>query len=167
MVHKKPFTPVDSGATTLSRGRDYNRGRDDAIRKCWTCGKPGHYSKDCREAKKESPGRPDKKPLFTNMVQSNVLPAPVEAEDNPFHFLYSSDSENSEEVKQVRVSDQGSKPHRAKVVVQGVPMFGVVDTGADITILGGEMFKRVAAFAKLVQFTSCLMAPSMMPLSRS
>ena len=27
-------------------------------------------------------------------------------------------------------------------------MFGVVDSGADITIIGGEMFKQVAAAAK-------------------
>ena len=33
--------------------------------------------------------------------------------------------------------------------VQGVPMEGVVDSGADITIIGGEMFKRVASVAKL------------------
>ena len=30
-----------------------------------------------------------------------------------------------------------------------MPVYGVIDTGADITILGGNMFKRVATIAKL------------------
>ena len=37
----------------------------------------------------------------------------------------------------------------AMVNVQGVPIDGVVDGGADISIMGGEMFKRVAAVSKL------------------
>ena len=44
------------------------------------------------------------------------------------------------------------RPHCAEVNVQGVPMMsGVVDSGADITIMGGEMFKcvHVATIAKL------------------
>ena len=60
-----------------------------------------------------------------------------------------SDSDDSDEVRQVRVYDKGSKPHCANVNIQGVLMSGVVDSGADITIMGGEMFKLVAVVAKL------------------
>ena len=35
------------------------------------------------------------------------------------------------------------------VLLQGVLSIGLVDTGADITIIGGELFKRVAAKARL------------------
>ena len=45
--------------------------------------------------------------------------------------------------------DQGSHPQHAKVVIGGVPMEGVVDSGSDITILGGEMLKLVVTVAKL------------------
>ena len=31
----------------------------------------------------------------------------------------------------------------------GVPVFVIIDSGADITIMGGELFKKVAATAKL------------------
>ena len=31
------------------------------------------------------------------------------------------------------------------MTVGGVPMLGVIDTAADVTIMGGEMFKKVAA----------------------
>ena len=31
----------------------------------------------------------------------------------------------------------------------GVPAYGIIDSGADITILGGELFKKVAAVARL------------------
>lgn len=60
-----------------------------------------------------------------------------------------SDSDDPDEVRQVHVHDKGSRPHYAMVNVQGVPMKGVADTGADIAITGGEMFKRMATVAKL------------------
>lgn len=65
--------------------------------------------------------------------------------DDPLQY----DSDDSSDVRQVRIQDQGSKPQKAKVVVGGVPMSGVIDTAADVTIVGGEMFKKVAAVAKL------------------
>lgn len=52
-------------------------------------------------------------------------------------------------VNLVHVTDRGSVPHRAKVLIQGVPAHGVIDTGADITIMGGELFKMVASVNKL------------------
>lgn len=81
------------------------------------------------------------------MVQTGQ-PATVLAQpDDPLQYLLS-DSDDSDKVRQVHVYDKGSKPHCANVNVQGVLMSRVVDSGADITIMGGEMFKRVAV-AKL------------------
>ena len=47
------------------------------------------------------------------------------------------------------MADKGSKAQHSRVSVQGVPANGVIDTGADITIVGGELFARVAAAAHL------------------
>ena len=49
----------------------------------------------------------------------------------------------------VCVCDKGSRQRCARVEVQGVEALGAVDTGADITIMGGELFKKVAAVAQL------------------
>ena len=49
----------------------------------------------------------------------------------------------------VRVEDKGSKPQKRLVDIQGVPAEGVIDSGADITIMGADLFKRVAASAWL------------------
>ena len=49
----------------------------------------------------------------------------------------------------VRVCDKGSRPHCVRESVRSVTVYGVVDSGADITIIGREMFKQVAAAAKL------------------
>ncbi len=35
------------------------------------------------------------------------------------------------------------------MLLQGVPATGLIDSGADITIMGGELFKTVAVAAKL------------------
>ena len=116
--------------------------------KCWTCGKVGHLSKDCRGRKKESPGsHGSNSKANAKIVQSE--PVPTTREDPREFMLSDSEEEDKTVVSIVHVRDAGSKPQRAPVHVQGVPMPGVVDSGADITIIGGEMFKRVAAVAKL------------------
>ena len=63
-------------------------------------------------------------------------------------FLYSSDDDDTRTLL-VRVKDGGSCPQRVRVEIQGVPAEGVIDSGADITIIGGELFKKVAAVARL------------------
>ena len=47
-----------------------------------------------------------------------------------------SDSEKSE-IHKVRVQDKGSSPRQARVEIEGVPTTVVIDSGADITIIGG------------------------------
>lgn len=49
----------------------------------------------------------------------------------------------------IHLSDKGSKLKCAHVDVQGVPAYGVIDSGSDITIMGGELLCKVAAVAKL------------------
>ena len=49
----------------------------------------------------------------------------------------------------VQVHDQGSSAKAATVQVQGVQAVGVIDSGSDITIMGGELFARVALAARL------------------
>ena len=45
--------------------------------------------------------------------------------------------------------------------MQGVPAYGIVDSGSDVTIIGGELFKRVASIAKLQKrdFKQCDKVP--------
>ena len=63
-------------------------------------------------------------------------------------FLLSSSDEEAD-VCTVQIDDKGSMPQCVPVQLQGVPVYGVIDTGADITILGGNLFKKVATIAKL------------------
>ena len=49
----------------------------------------------------------------------------------------------------VRITDKGSIPQCVWVSVQGVLAYGLINSGADITILGGDLFKRVATVGKL------------------
>ena len=61
-------------------------------------------------------------------------------------YLLSTDSEDSEDgVRQIRISDQGSRQQHADIMIEGVPARGIIDSGADITIVGGELFRRIAA----------------------
>ena len=46
------------------------------------------------------------------------------------------------------MQDKGSKPRTVTVDLQGVPVKGVIDSGADITIMGAEVFKKVASVAE-------------------
>ena len=55
----------------------------------------------------------------------------------------------SDGVHEVRISDRRSCPQHVRVFLEGVPTFGVVDSGADSTIMSKDLLKRVAAAAKL------------------
>ena len=76
----------------------------------------------------------------------------VQCKPAPLDFLYSSSDESSEDdtvVNQVRVADEGSQAHCARVLIQGVHAYGITDNGVDITIMGGTLFKQVATAAQL------------------
>ncbi len=126
-------------------------------KRCYVCNKPGHMARDCRANKPESRGQPvsiSTRPANTKTVQVNQgaeTPVTSPGRPNPLDFLFSdsSDSEGDGEVRVVRVSDEGSRPRCVRVQIQGVPVVGVLDSGADITIMGGALFKKVAAAAKL------------------
>ena len=50
---------------------------------------------------------------------------------------------------QIRINDKGSCQQYVDVLLGDVPVRGVIDSGADITIIGGELFRKVAATARL------------------
>ena len=97
-------------------------------KRCWNCDKAGHVARECQAPRRESTGQHDNQ-TKTNMVQSTE-------DDNPLDYLLSdsSDSEDVPEVRQIRLVDQGSHPQHARVVVGGVPMQGVVDSGSELQI---------------------------------
>ena len=103
--------------------------------------------RDCRLRKSEnsSSGRPS----ATKQVIAKGPEEGTTKRPNPSHLLLSSDSEDSDGVRLIQVADEGSQSQLAHVIVQGVPADGVIDTGADITIMGQELFARVAAAARL------------------
>ena len=68
---------------------------------------------------------------------------------NPLDFLFSSSDDEMADALQVQVTDHGSHPHCAKVIVQRVAAYRIIDSGADITIISGSLFKRVATTARL------------------
>ena len=64
--------------------------------------------------------------------------------------LYSSsDGSESDHIHVVQFYDSGSQPHYAKVQLKGVLAQGIVYSGADVSIMGAELFKKVAATHKI------------------
>jgi hypothetical protein len=63
--------------------------------------------------------------------------------------LFSSSEDETADVLLVRVADRGSHPHCANVLIQGVPAYGIIDSGADITIIDGTLYKKVATTVRL------------------
>ena len=81
----------------------------------------------------------------TKTVQTSSLPD-TETDSciqDPLSLLYSS-SDESDSICAVRVQDEGSQPHYAEVQVQGVLAQGIIDSAADITIIGADLFQKVA-----------------------
>lgn len=124
---------------------------------CDICRKVGHQKSECRRrhTKSESTGsgafnRQSPKPnhkVSTKQVKIESLPS--EALEDPVDYLYSTESDEEQDIRLVRVDDKGSSPQCARVLVQGVPADGIVDSGAEITIMGPELFKKVASVCRL------------------
>ena len=70
----------------------------------------------------------------------------------PDGSFYSWDSDDGN-VCIVRVEDKGIKPCVVMVDVYGVPARGIIDSGADIIIINGDLFQRVTTVACLKKST--------------
>ena len=77
--------------------------------RCYQCNKLG---RDCRVPKSKSQGEKNLPPASTKQVSATAT------DNDPMSYLQS-DSEG-DSINLIRVADQGSKPHRVKVMVQGV-----------------------------------------------
>jgi len=142
------------------------------VRRCYICNKLGHVAKFCETSikEKEASGslskiegkakptlqygnKPNaakqvsKKPTSVDVKKGQSQPSSNRVSVDPVSLLYSLESDSG--VDMVRVCDQGSRPQHVNIEIQGVSTSGVIDTGADITIMGGELFKKVAKAAKL------------------
>ena len=144
-------------STTDSHGDKKNqpptKGSSPSTIRCHNCHKTGHIARDCR-AKTESrgPTTPVDRSRHpqTRRVGTGTGENPRTDVESPLDLLYSSsDGETDQGVRRIQVADKGSQPKCARVLVQGVPAIGIIDSGADITIIGGELFKKVAVGAKL------------------
>ena len=151
--HKPPLPSRSSSREEDSRTKPLNpKAPNAADRKCYHCDRVGHISRNCPQRRAESSGKPPEKPKFT--YTKKVRAAEGESGSigseqlNPLDLLYSS-SEEEPDVRMIWVSDGGSQTRCAKVQVQGVPTFGIIDSGADITIIGGNLFRKVATVARL------------------
>ena len=71
----------------------------------------------------------------------------VKGEDDPLNYLRS-DSEE-EGVRLVRVEDRKSRPRTVIIDMHRVPARGMMDSEADITIRGAEVFKKIVSVANL------------------
>ena len=146
-----------SGAGNPATRDVYNK------RRCFHCHKLGHVAANCRSNNREQEAagnlvrkKHTKGSTRQRQVGSSDFSQPPKQDEiesvqpdnlDPMAVLYSSDSDGL--VSAVRVSDQGSKPQYVNVTIQGVPTSGIIDTGADITIMGGELFKKISNIVRL------------------
>ena len=113
--------------------------------------------KDCKVHKGESSGtsrNTSKVPPSMSSAQTKIPNKPagvtVVCSDStvPLDYLLSS-SDLEGDINMVRITDKGSMPQCVQVEVEGLNAQGIIDTAADITIIGGTMFKKVASVARL------------------
>ena len=173
--HRKHNRPVQArqpqGDSRFNHGKNpsnHTNSRDPppsstTTKRCYICDKAGHLAKNCDKARKTEstgngqPSRANALPVTRQITAKNSENKNIaDVEDSkknetgevPLEFLLS-DSEEDDAVCQVRISDKGSESQCVRVLIQGVPSVGLVNTAADITIIGGDLFKKVASVARL------------------
>ena len=135
----KPGGSTPSGPTPSGGG-----GASTQTQKCFFCHQPGHLARNC--PKKRSGQAPQRRQGNTKQVTFSL--DEEERFESLREQLYSSDDSSGDDVRVVKLSDKGSQPQCVKLQVQGVPAYGLIVSGADITIMGGVLFKKVAAVAR-------------------
>ena len=55
-------------------------------------------------------------------------------------YLISDSEDDGDNICQIWINDGGSQQQYANVQLEGIPAEGIIDTGADITIIGGDLF---------------------------
>ena len=116
-------------------------------RKCFVCHWAGHLACDCTK-RTQNRGRRNEQPSSKQIATGQSSNADTD-QKRTLQLLFPADDESGSKVDVVRVPDRGSRPRSARVDIQGVPAYGVVDSGSDVTIMGGELLYKVAAVAKL------------------
>ena len=111
-------------------------------KKYYSCDRIGNLSSQCRAKPTES------KVGHLHLPPSECRPWREMDMMITQELLESDLSDDREQVLHLRVGDKGSLPRCMKGEVQGVPMYGIMDSGADITIIGDQTFKKVATAAK-------------------
>ena len=153
-----PRTQRTTNAHSVAQESPVKTGAQAEVCKCYNCGRIGQ-SRACREPRSESTGRPQGGSANAKQIQAESSQHTTQPgyTPTPEDFLFSS-SEDEPEVRMVTLRDSGSFPHCAKISLQHVPGYGIFDSGADISIIGGTLLKRVAAAARLKKhhMTFCL-----------
>ena len=62
---------------------------------------------------------------------------------------HSDDHSDDHLARLISMQDRGSRPKYARVAIQNAPCLGIIDTGSDITIIGGYLFKKLATVSRL------------------
>ena len=135
----------DSQSAPQSPAQNHNK-PTPGQRRCYNCGEPGHLASNC-----PNPPSSDGKGSHRNRGVHSSDTTPPNTSDpvtDPLSLLFSDESDE-EKCRQVTVEDKGSRSICAPLQVEGVPAYGLVDTGADITIIGPRLFKKVAAVSRL------------------
>ena len=98
---------------------------------------------DCKATQTESKGDSSGKRSDKAVIRQIATRKKKRKEsDDPIAYLHSS-SDEEHDVKLVQEPDGESQPWC--VQVQGVNTWRILDTGADITIMGPDLFKEIAS----------------------
>ena len=113
-------------------------------RRCYACNQLGYFS---RNGGQRAPDPPRQRPVTTKQVSARQEPnQPPPLNPELFSCLLPSDSEEEGEVRLVTV---GGEQRYADVLMEGVPASRVINSGAEISIINGKLFRKIAAVARL------------------
>ena len=147
-VDQRYLPDIQSAAQSGKSGNTMNSPTNRPSWDCYVCGKNDHLARECKLRRGESTSSGTDKKTDSRKSTVTRTNAITSVNTNLGDLLYSSDSDDGS-INTVRIEDKGSRPRKVAVDLHGLPVQGVIDSGADITIMNGDVFKKVAAIARL------------------
>ena len=122
---QRTFRGPGSRGATINKPEEKQGAQQQKKLRCYICDSPNHLARQCQQQRTESPGKKITQTKSSRTSDTRVIRTGL------------------------HMSVKKSGSCCVEVLIEGIPVTGLIDTGSDITIIRGDLFYQIVAEAHL------------------